>query len=110
MTEQLASKLKKPFKFLHHFGYVIFIISFIIPFIIEKFSRIEIENEYYTYLPLIDAFCCFILVPSNYLDVYEDRNNLQFEFGKSNPTANLGWSLFFGTIFLLVFLLIIFDK
>ena len=44
------------------------------------------------------------------IDVYEDRNNLQFKVGKYNPTANLGWALFFGIILLLLFLFFFLEK
>ena len=110
MTEQLAAKLKKPFKFIHHLGYVIFILSFIIPLIVEKFFRISVIDDYFIYWFLIAAICCFLLVPSNYIDVYEDRNNLQFKVGRYNPTANLGWALFCGIILLLLFLFFLLEK
>jgi len=78
--------------------------------IVEKFFRVSVIDDYFIYWLLIAAICCFLLVPSNYIDVYEDRNNLQFKVGKYNPTANLGWALFWGIILLLLFLFFLLEK
>lgn len=109
MTDELAKKLKKPFKILHHAGYVILIASFLMPCLMKVLFHIGISEKYPIFMMLIDAFAFFLLVPSNYIDVYEDRNNLQFRISRCNPTYYLGSSIFGGIVCLLGFAVMTFS-